>query len=149
MIAENKAMVERFLDEWIGEGRRRPVNELLEGADRQHARGAFAWHLLQATLSDAQFEAEHVIAEDSFVVVLGKFSGLQRRSLFGASADGRGITVRVAFAFRIEDRRVKDYWVEFEPWSLLEQLDINALAEAPHPSFGTHSEIRATEALSS
>ena len=137
-IEENKAVVYRFMREWISDEASLPLDDAMAKSGQQHARGAYAWHLLQATLTDTDFEPEHTIAEDDFVVVLGKFHGLQERALFGIPADNRGITVRVAFAFRLERGAIAEYWVEFEPWSLLEQLDIDALAHTPQPHFGVH-----------
>lgn len=137
-IEENKTVVDRFLGEWISGEASLPLDDAMAESGQQHARGAYAWHLLQAMLTDTEFEPEHVVAEDDFVVVLGKFHGLQKRTLFGVPAEDRGIAVRVAFAFRVERGAITEYWVEFEPWSLLEQLDIDALSHTPRPHFGAH-----------
>jgi steroid delta-isomerase-like uncharacterized protein len=129
--AENKALVDRFIDEVFVEGREDAIDELVSDDFTPHSWpgvGPGREPLKQAQkrinqgLSDVSMTIEDMIAEGDRVAVRLTSHAVQSGEFMGMPASGRAYDVSETHIFRIRDGQVAEHWRDMDSMSLLRQL---------------------------
>jgi steroid delta-isomerase-like uncharacterized protein len=132
----NRALVRRYYDEVLNEGRIEALDELAVGDYEEHdplpgqgtGRGGLKDRV--ATLRDAlaeTFTVEDVIAEGDRVAVRWSASGRHVGDFMGMPASGRPFTMAGIDIHRLRDGRMSEHWHVVDQLALLQQL--GALAQ--------------------
>ena len=130
-IAENKRLIERFIQEVFAEGRPDAVDELVASEFRSHTWGPDgmdrdglrdAMRRMAAALSDIRFTIEDSVAEGDRVAVRLTASATQTGAYLGMPPSGRRYTIGEIHLFRIADGRIVEHWHQYDQPGLLRQL---------------------------
>jgi steroid delta-isomerase-like uncharacterized protein len=130
-IAENKAVVRRFIDEIFVRGRTESVDELLAddfvghtwpstGHPKDDLKAAIG--RTSKGLTDSAFDVEDVIAEDDRVAVRLTAAATQTGELMGMPASGKRYSIGEIHIFRVHDGRVVEHWHQFDQMGMMKQL---------------------------
>jgi steroid delta-isomerase-like uncharacterized protein len=130
-IAENKAVVRRFIDEIFVRGRTESVDELLAddfvghtwpstGHPKDDLKAAIG--RTSKGLTDSAFAVEDVIAEDDRVAVRLTASATQTGELMGMPASGKRYSIGEIHIFRVHDGKVVEHWHQFDQMGMMKQL---------------------------
>ena len=128
-IADNKALVRRFIGEVFEQGRAEAVDELCAddfightwgNADRAGLKAAM--ERVGKGLADAHSQIEDTIAEGDRVAVRVTASARQVGEFMGLPASGRSYQIGEIHIFRIRDGKVAEHWHEYNPAALMKQL---------------------------
>ena len=128
-IADNKALVRRFIEEVFEQGRPASVDVLvtpdfvshgLPGSGPDVMKGA-----IQRTgkgLSNAKMAVEHVIGEGDFVAVHLMSTATQSGEFMRMPATGKTCTIEELHLFRIAGGRIAEHWHQIDAMGMLKQL---------------------------
>jgi predicted ester cyclase len=122
MSAENKEIARRFVDEVLNHRDFAAAQLFLSEKATDHLMGSLTTYLSLAAFPDFHLNIEHIISEDDYVTLLSTFTGTHRGEFLGVAPTDRGVTGRIAFNFRLAEKRIVESWTEFEPWGLLQQV---------------------------
>jgi len=86
--------------------------------------------MFKNAMPDAQVNLEYQIAEGDQVVSRYTWSGTHQGELFGVLATGKRVRWTVTSAFRIADGKIHETWVNWDQWSLMQQLGVIPLPGA-------------------
>jgi steroid delta-isomerase-like uncharacterized protein len=130
-LEANKALVRRFIDEILVQGRRGAIDELLSDDFVSHTwrstvdgKGDLkrAMERLSEALADVCFTVEDVIAEGDRLVVRVIASATQVGEFMGRPPSGRSYTIGEIHIFRLRDGRLCEHWHQYDQLGLLRQL---------------------------
>ena len=128
-IADNKALVRRFITEIFEQGRPEAVDELCAddfightwgNADKEGLKAAMA--RVAQGLADARFTIEDEIGEGDLVAVRLTASARHVGDFMGMPASGRSYEIGEIHIFRVRDGKVSEHWHQFDSASLMKQL---------------------------
>jgi len=130
----NRALVRRFVDEWLNQRSRAALDEIAHPSFRFHwgplgdGEGAEALaaneELARAAFPDILVEPEFVVADDTYVVNYSRVSGTHRGTWFGVAPTGRKATWTAVEIYRIEDGLIAEQWLNEDWSSVLQQLGL-------------------------
>ena len=135
MSEDNKALVRRFYDEVIGQGKLELIDELVapdfieheEFLDvppgREGVKQVFAMFL--EGFPDLHFHVKDLIAEGDKVVAWVTMHGTHKGSFMGMEPTGKEIFVQVIDILRFADGRAVEHWGVTDQMSMMEQLGIH------------------------
>lgn len=123
LIEENKAFVQKFLDELYNKGNLALADEvvapsLLRGAMKN------AVVTLRTILPDLRLAVEELISEEDKIVARCTMSGTYSRRWLGSNLVSRSIEVSYIGIYRVNDNQVKAFWFLRDELSLLRQLGL-------------------------
>jgi predicted ester cyclase len=118
---ENKAIIRRFNQEGIAQGKVETLNELLapDFLNRTAPAGMdagpggmhyFFLHILQPALSNLQVEIYDQVAEDDKVTTRKAIKGLHTGELLGLAPTQKPVTIDVIDIYRLRDGRLVEHW---------------------------------------
>jgi len=130
-IAQNKAIVRRFVDEIFVQGRKESVDELLAddfvahtwpstGRPREDLKAAI--DRVAGGLADAEFTIDDLIAEGDRVAVRLTTAATQVGPFMGMPPSGRRYSIEEIHIFRLRDGKVVEHWHQFDQMGLMKQL---------------------------
>ena len=128
---QNKALVERFVDEIFVKGNSDAVDELLAddfvghtwpGTGDGKADLKKAIERVSAGLSDPKFTIEDMIAEDDRVAVRLTASARQTGTFMGMPGSGKSYEIGEIHIFRIRDGKFVEHWHQFDSMGMMRQL---------------------------
>jgi len=130
-IAQNKAIVRRFVDEIFVQGRKESVDELLAddfvahtwpstGRPREDLKAAI--DRVAGGLADAEFTIDDLIAEGDRVAVSLTTAATQVGPFMGMPPSGRRYSIEEIHIFRLRDGKVVEHWHQFDQMGLMKQL---------------------------
>ena len=132
--AQNVAILERFVEEVINQGRLEAADELahedfieldpLPGQQqgRQGLKDVIA--MMRAAFPDIYWVVEETIASGDKVVSRFKWSGTQQGDFAGIPATGRQVTVPGVVIDRVSDGKMADSRIVMDTFSLMLQLGV-------------------------
>jgi predicted ester cyclase len=133
--ADNKAVIRRFLDEAVGQGRFDLVDELCAPDVVNHAAAPERRHgveNIKAVLEfsvgaqpDQHWVERHLVAEGDLVVAYGRREGTwQAQGFRGVPTPSSGkVSVELAHMFRLRDGKIVEHWAVRDDLGMLQQLD--------------------------
>lgn len=131
MSDRNRAIVARFYDEVLNEGRLNLLDELLAPDFVEHGSPpippgiegfrAFVTRIGSA-FEDFTFTVEDWIATGDRVVARGAAAGTHRGDFLGFAATGRRVTWTAIHIWRVADGRLAERWAEADVFGIVEQL---------------------------
>jgi steroid delta-isomerase-like uncharacterized protein len=83
-----------------------------------------AVNMLKNGLADARVNIEFQVAEGDKVVSRYTWSGTHQGELFGMPATGKQVSWAVTATFRIADGKIREAWVNFDQWGLMQQFGV-------------------------
>lgn len=121
---ENKALITEYLNAISGQPK---TPDLL---DRYVADKGLADHVAEVEAAFPSYEllAGEMLADGDKVVVRGTFRGTHRGPFAGIEPTGRQVTASLIIIYRVENRRIAEYWLQFDLLSLLQQLQDTSAA---------------------
>lgn len=133
-LEENKAIVQRFLDEVVGRGDMDAAADLCAPDAVNHAAAPDRQHgveNIKAVLEfsrraqpDQQWVEQHVVAEGDLVVVYGRRDGTWQAPSFRGfdTPSGTRVSVELAHMFRIRDGKIVEHWAVRDDLGMMQQL---------------------------
>jgi steroid delta-isomerase-like uncharacterized protein len=131
---DNLAMVKELLDAMRRHDIKKGTSYYAEDclvdiiALREVVRGraglASAWSMAWTAFPDQYYEEKNMFAQDDWVVFEGILGGTQTGRYLGFPPTGKHIAYRVAFIWRIEGGKVKEWHSYWDAADLLRQLGV-------------------------
>jgi len=133
-VAENKALVRRFVEEVQARGDVDAIDELLAPdlinhtpppglpADREGAR--LITGAIRSAFPDHDAVIEQMVGEGDLVATYKTFTGTHSGEFMGIPPTGRRVTIRVMDFVRIRDGKVVDHWNIVDVAGLMGQLGV-------------------------
>ncbi|MCL5996186.1 MAG: ester cyclase [Chloroflexi bacterium] len=136
LVEQNKAIVRRFFEEVLNEGRFAVVDEIFSpafgghgfvshgpGSGPESAKRAAA--AFRAGFPDIHFTVRDMVAEDDQVVVRVVFRGTHRGEFMGIPATGKSVEIGGVELARLADGKiVEEGWHFMDELGLLRQLGV-------------------------
>jgi predicted ester cyclase len=131
---ENKAIVRRWFEEVIGQGRVEVIDEILTPDSVNHAAAAGRPQGIEGakevvgftkrTQPDQTWTSQRMIAEGDYVVVHGVREGTwQAESFRGVpTPTGKRVAVELVHIFRLEDGKIAEHWAVRDDLGMMQQL---------------------------
>lgn len=145
MSAENKALVQRVVDEIYNRGDLSAVDDLFaadfsyrdpltpaEGVDREGFKEFVAF--MRATFPDIRLVTESMLAEGDLVAQRWSWTATREGELFGVAPDGRVVSDRGVAWVQILDGKVAELSIFPDVMGMLRQLEIAPEMAAATPS---------------
>ena len=124
---ENKTFIQRYLDALSGKAK---TPELV---DQFVAEQTLKDHIAGAEEGFPSYEliADHIVAEDDMVSVIGRFSGTHTGSFMGIPPTGKSFSnVPIHITYKVENGKIVNHWMLFDSANLMQQLGLAPSAEA-------------------
>jgi steroid delta-isomerase-like uncharacterized protein len=139
--ADNKQIVQRFMDECWNQGKLNVVSEILADQCRFHdpvfpslTLGAqnIKNHIdtCRKAFPDLKFTADDTICERDEVVIHWTVQGTQKGSFLGMPPTNRKASITGTSIHRLEGSKIAEIWSNWNLMSLMEQLGATAPAKA-------------------
>jgi predicted ester cyclase len=77
---------------------------------------------VEAAFPNYEILVDDMLAERDMVVVRGNFRGIHRGPFAGVEPTGRSVSGGLIIIYRIENGRIVDHWMQFDRFTLLQQL---------------------------
>jgi predicted ester cyclase len=147
MSDENKAVVRRFYEEVMGNGRVDVLDEIMTPDFKDHGEtllGSPAGRevLKQGIIGTRQIlegltvHIQHIHAEGDLVGVRGRMSCVHRGTFFGVPGTGNELSWVGLAMFRIQEGRIAERWFNSDSLSIVQQLGISTPLGPPAPGTG-------------
>jgi predicted ester cyclase len=128
-VAENKALVQRFIEQVFVGGDRDAVDALvtpdfvshgLPGSGPDVMKGAI--ERTSKGLSGASMDVQDIIGEGDRVAVRMMSSATQTGELMGMPPSGKTYTIEELHEFRVADGRIAEHWHQMDSMGMMKQL---------------------------
>jgi len=130
---ENKAVVQRFWDEW-NKGNIRGMADLLDDNAVDHSPPPGFASTKEGTINSigmyfeafpgVQGKTEAVIAEGDKVASHMTFSGTNKGSFMGMPATGKSASINAIHIFRVANGKLVEHWSNQDDLGLLQQIGV-------------------------
>lgn len=77
-----------------------------------------------------ELTADEIIAEGDLVVVRGQMKGVHRGTFAGIDATGKPVSAGIIIIYRVKGDKIVEHWMQFDMFSLLQQLQSVEVANA-------------------
>jgi len=123
---ENKDLITEYLHALSG----RAKNPELVGKYVTDPKLASHIALVETAFPAYELIAEDVLSERDKVIVRGTFRGVHQGMFVGIEPTGKRVSAGVIIIYRIENGRIAEHWMQFDLFTLLQQLQSSS-ATAP------------------
>lgn len=115
---DNKTLIRKYLQALSGHPK---TPQLVEN---YVADPALARHIaeVEAAFPGYELNADQILAENEMVVVRGTFRGVHRGSFAGIDPTGKTVSAGLTIIYQVQNGRIVDHWLQFDLFSLLQQL---------------------------
>lgn len=118
---ENKAFIQGYLAALNGKSKTPELVEqfVAEQALKDHIAGA------EEGFPKYELIADHIIAEDDMVSVIGRFGGTHTGTFMGIPATGKSFSdVPIHITYKVEGGKIVDHWMLIDSAALMQQLGL-------------------------
>jgi predicted ester cyclase len=118
---ENKAFVQRYLAALSGNAKTPELVDqfVTDQTLKDHIAGA------EEGFPKYELIADHIVAEDDMVSVIGRFGGTHSGSFMGIPATGRAFAdVPIHITYRVEGGKIVEHWMLVDNAALMQQLGL-------------------------
>ena len=133
MLEENKAVIRRYFDEIWNQKKVEALVELVaenaRGHDATSVEPVIGFEnikqvvfLFHRAFPDMQVSLYDMIAEDDKVVARWGLRGTHSNLFMGVPASGKLVDVRGIIFFRLENKKIVEYWGNFDTLGLMKQI---------------------------
>ncbi len=136
MSEQNKALVQRFLDQVYNNAQPEVIDELIaddyidHSAPPDQAPGAAGtrqiYDVFRTAFPDLRVEIHDLVAEGDLVVVRTTMTGTSRGPLMGAQPTGKLVQIASIVIVRLHDGRFVERWEQMDHLGLMLQLGVVA-----------------------
>jgi predicted ester cyclase len=85
---------------------------------------------IEAAFPSYEILIEDLLAEGDKVVVRGEFRGIHRGPFAGIEPTGKSVSAGLMIIYAIASGRIVDHWMQFDLFTLLQQLQIPSAVQA-------------------
>ena len=85
---------------------------------------------IEAAFPSYEIIIEDLLAEGDKVVVRGEFQGIHRGPFAGIEPTGKSVSAGLIIIYAIASGRIVDHWMQFDLFTLLQQLQSPSAAQA-------------------
>jgi predicted ester cyclase len=85
---------------------------------------------VEAAFPGYEIIIQDMLAEGGKVVVRGEFRGLHRGRFAGIEATGKSVSAGLIIIYAVTDGRIVDHWMQFDLFTLLDQLKSTSVVQA-------------------
>ena len=85
---------------------------------------------IEAAFPSYEILIEDLLAEGDKVVVRGEFWGIHRGPFAGIEPTGKSVSAGLIIIYAIASGRIVDHWMQFDLFTLLQQLQIPSAVQA-------------------
>jgi steroid delta-isomerase-like uncharacterized protein len=78
----------------------------------------------KSAVPDAQVNIAYQVAEGDKVVSRYTWSGTHQGEYFGVPATGKQVSYAATATFRIADGKIREAWINWDQWGLMQQLGV-------------------------
>lgn len=132
--SDNRALVQRFVDEWLNQRSREALGEICDPLIAYHwgpfgeGRGVDGLAALEekarTAFPDITVEPLFTVADERYVVNNSIVKGTHRGTWFGVPPTGQRATWSATEIYRISDGRIAEQWLNEDWTSVLTQLGV-------------------------
>lgn len=118
---ENKEFIRRYIETLGGKAKTPELVDqfVAEQALKDHIAGA------EEGFPQYEFFADHIIAEDDMVSVIGRFGGTHTGSFMGIPPTGKSFAdVPIHITYKVEGGKIVDHWMLVDNMALMQQLGL-------------------------
>ncbi len=110
----------------------RPASSTKELVRRYVADERLAKHIVEIEAAFPSYEIiiEDLLAEGDKVVVRGEFQGIHRGPFAGIEPTGKSVSAGLIIIYAIASGRIVDHWMQFDLFTLLQQLQSPSAVQA-------------------
>ena len=125
-MSENKTLITEYLRTLSGQPKP------LELVRRYVADERLAKHIaeIEAAFPSYEIIIEDLLAEGDKVVVRGEFQGIHRGPFAGIEPTGKSVSAGLIIIYAIASGRIVDHWMQFDLFTLLQQLQSSSAVQA-------------------
>jgi steroid delta-isomerase-like uncharacterized protein len=122
-LATNKALVKSFVEEIFNNHNLSAIEKYLAGQGKE----GFKQFLSEffTAFPDIHADIEHIVAEDTLVVVFLSFTGTHKGVFQGRPPTNKKINIRSADLYKIENEKIVEHWDVVDQLNLLQQTGAN------------------------
>jgi len=132
-IEENKAVIRRYFDEIVNQGKMELYSEFMAenvlGYDATDPEPKVGFEnvkqvmiLFHTAFPDLQCPLYDILAEGDKVVVRWGLRGTHRDLFMGVPASGKTVDVSGIIIYRLENHKIIEYWGRFDTLGLMKQV---------------------------
>ena len=132
-IEENKAVIRRYFDEIVNQGKMELYSEFMAenvlGYDATDPEPKVGFEnvkqvmiLFHTAFPDLQCPLYDILAEGDKVVVRWGLRGTHRDLFMGVPASGKKVDVSGIIIYRLENHKIIEYWGRFDTLGLMKQV---------------------------
>jgi steroid delta-isomerase-like uncharacterized protein len=118
-LSTNKALVKSFVEEVFNNHDLSAIEKYLTGLGNEGFKH-FLSELFTA-FPDVHADIEHIVAEDSLVIVFLNFTGTHKGLFQGRPPTNKTVNIRSADLYKIENEKVVEHWDVVDQLDLLQQ----------------------------
>ena len=85
---------------------------------------------IEAAFPSYEIIIEDLLAEGDKVVVRGEFKGIHRGPFAGIEPTGKSVSAGLIVIYAIASGRIVDHWMQFDLFTLLQQLQTHSVVQA-------------------
>lgn len=134
-ITRNKAIVRRYFDECLNQGRMDTIDRLISPTYVSHYPAGYDLgggpeDVKQIVTSvrrgfpDVRFTIEDFVCQGQRVVARWTFAGTHAGNFMGVAATGKKVAVAGVAVYRIEDEKIQEVWLSWDVFGLFRQLGV-------------------------
>lgn len=127
-LSTNKALVKSFVEEVFNNHDLSAIEKYLTGLGKEGFKH-FLSELFTA-FPGVHADIEHIVAEDSLVIVFLNFTGTHKGIFQGRPPTNKTVNLRSADLYKIENEKIVEHWDVVDQLDLLQQTGAITFAQA-------------------
>jgi predicted ester cyclase len=126
-LSTNKALVKSLVEEVFNNHNLSAIEKYLAGQGKE----GFKQFLSEffTAFPDVHADIEHIVAEDSLVIVFLNFIGTHKGLFQGRSSTNKTVKIRSADLYKVENEKIVEHWDVVDQLDLLQQTGAITFAQ--------------------
>ena len=127
-LSTNRALVKSFVEEVFNNHNLSVIEKYLAGPGKE----GFKQFLSEffTAFPDVHANIEHIVAEDSLVIVFLNFTGTHKGIFQGRPPTNKTVKIRSADLYKVENEKIVEHWDVVDQLALLQQTGVITFAQA-------------------
>ena len=118
-LSTNKALVKSFVEEVFNNHNLSVIEKYLAGPGKEGFKQLSEFF---TAFSDVHADIEHIVAEDSLVIVFLNFTGTHKGIFQGRPPTNKTVKIRSADLYKVENEKIAEHWDVVDQLDLLQQI---------------------------
>ena len=134
-IAKNKAIVRRYFEECLNQGKMETIDEVISPTYVSHYPAGYDLGggpddvkqivtSMRRGFPNVHFTIEDFVSQGEKVVARWTFHGTHDGNFMGITPTGKEVAVAGVAVYRIENEKIEEVWLSWDVFGLLKQLEV-------------------------